>query len=135
MELIEKLKIHIETTPEGHKGMCVSLNKAEAESILAMAEENKTTCPNCNGDGFTIEHANHPHEGGSCDGMCPVQEQCDPCRGSGKIDKIKLLEEDNKRLREALEEAKLQLEYLNQKFPETGTTNAVLTRIETALRG
>ena len=34
---------------------------------------------------------------------------------------------------EALEEAKLQIEYLHGKFKETGTGNAVLTKIEQAL--
>ena len=33
-----------------------------------------------------------------------------------------------------LQECKLQLEYLNQKFGETGTTNSLLSRIETALQ-
>lgn len=34
---------------------------------------------------------------------------------------------------DVLREAKLQLEYLNQKFPETGTTNSVLSRIDKIL--
>ena len=41
-------------------------------------------CPNCNGDGYTSEHANTPHEFG-CDGACPVQEQCERCQAKGFI--------------------------------------------------
>lgn len=36
-------------------------------------------------------------------------------------------------MKELLYECKLQLEYLNQKFGETGTTNALLSKITTAL--
>ncbi len=39
---------------------------------------------------------------------------------------------ENERLREGLEEARLQLEYLDERFP-TGTTPAVLARGRTAL--
>jgi hypothetical protein len=35
---------------------------------------------------------------------------------------------------ELLQECKLQLEYLNEKFGETGTTNALLTKIDVVLR-
>jgi len=35
---------------------------------------------------------------------------------------------------ELLQECKLQLEYLNEKFGETGTTNALLTKINAVLR-
>ena len=37
------------------------------------------------------------------------------------------------RLEEALREAKLQIEYLHGKFQETGSGNAVLARIDSAL--
>jgi hypothetical protein len=37
------------------------------------------------------------------------------------------------RLREALTEAKLQLEYLDEKFQRTGTTASILARINAAL--
>jgi len=40
---------------------------------------------------------------------------------------------DSEKLRELLEECKLQLEYLNEKFGNTGTTNALLVKIEFAL--
>ena len=40
-------------------------------------------CEECNGDGWTSEHANHPHENG-CDG-CPVQVECDWCEGLGFV--------------------------------------------------
>lgn len=36
--------------------------------------------------------------------------------------------------KELLQECKLQLEYLNEKFGETGTTNALLTKLDAALR-
>ena len=36
--------------------------------------------------------------------------------------------------RDLLRECKLQLEYLNEKFKETGTTNALLSKIDTQLR-
>lgn len=35
---------------------------------------------------------------------------------------------------ELLQECKLQLEYLNEKFGETGTTNSLLTKIDAALQ-
>ena len=35
--------------------------------------------------------------------------------------------------RDLLRECKLQLEYLNEKFKETGTTNALLTKIDAQL--
>lgn len=35
---------------------------------------------------------------------------------------------------ELLQECKLQLEYLNEKFGETGTTNALLTKLDAVLR-
>lgn len=35
---------------------------------------------------------------------------------------------------ELLQECKLQLEYLNEKFGETGTTNRLLTKIDAVLR-
>lgn len=35
--------------------------------------------------------------------------------------------------KELLQECKLQLEYLNEKFGQTGTTNALIAKIDTAL--
>ncbi len=43
------------------------------------------------------------------------------------------LREANKELIEALEESKLQIEYLHNKFQATGSGNSVLNRIESAL--
>lgn len=43
------------------------------------------------------------------------------------------LQAENARMREALEEAVLQIEYLHEKFKETGSGNNVLSRIKTAL--
>lgn len=37
-------------------------------------------------------------------------------------------------IRELLTECKLQLEYLNEKFGETGTTNSVLSKIKAAIK-
>ena len=34
---------------------------------------------------------------------------------------------------DVIRECKLQLEYLNQKFPQTGTTNSVLSRVDTVI--
>jgi len=42
---------------------------------------------------------------------------------------------ENQSLRDALIQARLQLEYLDQKFPSTGTTSAVLGQIGAAVRG
>ena len=36
--------------------------------------------------------------------------------------------------KELLQECKIQLEYLNDKFGETGTTNALLTKLDAVLR-
>lgn len=40
----------------------------------------------------------------------------------------------HKQLIEMLQEAKLQIEYLNEKFQETGTSNSVISRIERLLK-
>lgn len=39
------------------------------------------------------------------------------------------LRQENQQLRELLDEAKLQIEYLHKKFSETGTGNSVISRI------
>jgi hypothetical protein len=49
--------------------------------------------------------------------------------------KLAAAEAEKERLREALKESKLQIEYLHSKFSETGTGNAVLCRIDYALAG
>jgi DnaJ-class molecular chaperone len=49
--------------------------------------DNTIICPHCNGDGWTSEHANHPHPDGDCLGECPIQEQCAHCQGTGKVTK------------------------------------------------
>lgn len=51
--------------------------------------------------------------------------------GAVRIIKINF---DMKNETELLQECKLQLEYLNEKFGETGTTNALLTKIDAVLR-
>lgn len=38
------------------------------------------------------------------------------------------------KLLEMLKECKLQLEYLNEKFTETGTTNSLLSKIESLIK-
>lgn len=46
-----------------------------AEIIKQYGEQ----CPNCDNDGFTLEHnPNDPHENG-CSGSCPIQVQCEFC--------------------------------------------------------
>lgn len=42
-------------------------------------------------------------------------------------------EQENEELREALTEASIQIEYLHEKFSETGSGNNILARIEKAL--
>lgn len=42
-------------------------------------------CGKCNGDGYTLEHDPHPHENGDCQGMCPIQVQCEKCEATGYI--------------------------------------------------
>jgi len=42
-------------------------------------------CPDCDGDGYTAEHDPcDPHVDGICTN-CPIQVQCEPCEGTGKI--------------------------------------------------
>lgn len=53
----------------------------------------KIKCPRCNGDGYTSEHAQHPHNDGDCMGECPVMVQCEFCQTIGffteeKINKL-----------------------------------------------
>jgi len=47
----------------------------------------------------------------------------------GSVDYL-LMEEKVKKMRDVLAECKLQLEYLNEKFGETGTTNQLLGKVE-----
>lgn len=47
-------------------------------------------CLKCNGDGFTAEHAEHPHPNGDCCGECPIQVQCEYCEGIGYVDFYKI---------------------------------------------
>lgn len=42
---------------------------------------------------------------------------------------------NNQKATELLRECKLQLEYLNEKFPQTGTTNSLLAKINSFLAG
>lgn len=45
-------------------------------------------CPKCQGDGWTAEHATSAYshdEDGNCLGDCPVQVQCEYCKGTGKV--------------------------------------------------
>lgn len=45
-------------------------------------------CQKCNGDGYTAEHdtsAGCHDEEGMCTGRCPIQVQCEECRGTGEI--------------------------------------------------
>ena len=50
-----------------------------------------------------------------------------------KYETVKSIIEDRDRLRAILAEARLQIEYLHEKFGETGSGNAVLARITEAL--
>jgi DnaJ-class molecular chaperone len=43
-------------------------------------------CPNCNGWGFYFDHGKQHEEDGSCiPGTCPIQVECEICKGTGKI--------------------------------------------------
>lgn len=50
-----------------------------------------------------------------------------------KYETVRDIIESRNRLRAALAEARLQIEYLHEKFGETGSGNAVLARITEAL--
>lgn len=43
------------------------------------------TCPDCRGDGWVIGHENQCYAKGECE-CSGVQEQCERCRGSGRLD-------------------------------------------------
>ena len=46
-------------------------------------------CPKCNGDGWYIDHSDRHYATGnseSCDDAgCPVQRQCEDCKGTGEL--------------------------------------------------
>lgn len=50
-------------------------------------KETTIVCMNCNGDGFTSEHAAYCQDGdGNCSGIeCPVQVQCEKCKATGGV--------------------------------------------------
>lgn len=50
-----------------------------------------------------------------------------------KDERIAALEDENRRLKEVLQEALLQIEYMQQKFQPTGTGNSVISLIKTVL--
>lgn len=61
----------------------------------------RVPCPACNGQGWTAEHSPgvYDHDGeGNCNGSCPVQVQCEPCMGSGKV-ALKFLDEISKEVK------------------------------------
>lgn len=43
--------------------------------------ENETTCPFCNGHGYTITH--NPSENAA-----PIHWVCNPCKGTGKVETV-----------------------------------------------
>lgn len=62
--------------------------------------------------------------------------RCDSTdRGAVKFVRAEELYAENCKLRAALQEAHLQLDYLNRKFPKTGTTETTLARLRAALDG
>jgi len=69
-------------------------------------------CKFCNGNGWTAEHANHPHPDGDCLGECPVQSGCEYCNGSGK-----LTDEELDKINLSIENHKKNLESLNNGLP------------------
>jgi len=65
----------------------------------------KLICLNCNGLGYTSEHANHPHSDGDCYGECPVKTECLNCDATGYITgEILLRREYEHRVRKQLQE-------------------------------
>lgn len=67
-----------------------SLNEPKSPALQQGAVSGSVLCPKCKGDGWTTEHANHPHPDGDCCGACPVQEQCEYCQATGRIDEGEL---------------------------------------------
>lgn len=70
--------------------------KAEIANLKEANDVSSIACPYCNGDGYTSEHANHPHENGDCHGQCPIQVQCDECLSTGRLTTEMLKEKINK---------------------------------------
>lgn len=62
---------------------------------------------------------------------CKENETCVECWTSAII---ALIERREKPMVEALKEAKLQIEYLHDKFNETGSGNSALAKIDAALK-
>jgi len=66
-------------------------NESELSALQSSKEEENSrtgrgNCPDCDGFGYTAEHdPTHPHEGGDCEGYCPIQVQCQRCEGTGWI--------------------------------------------------
>jgi len=47
-------------------------------------------CKYCDGKGWTAEHdPNDPHWGGVCEN-CPIQVQCETCKGTGIVEGVKM---------------------------------------------
>jgi len=55
------------------------------DEIVPEEREDKIICPDCDGQGWTAEHAGpgQHSEDGECLGYCPVQEPCERCEGKG----------------------------------------------------
>lgn len=69
-------------------------------------------CPECDGDGFTSEHnPNDPHENGCS--SCPIQAQCERCRGEGYFVSLKKVES---LLTEATHEARIDELEISREF-------------------
>ena len=53
-----------------------------------MENERKMKCSKCQGEGWTAEHDSgvYSHdENGNCLGNCPIQVECEYCKGTGII--------------------------------------------------
>ena len=61
------------------------IKKILQDYMLTDLTLNDAVCPYCNGNGWTAEHESHPHPGGDCMGMCPIQVQCPHCEATGKV--------------------------------------------------
>lgn len=63
----------------------ITEEEARTKLLILLGVSGSAVCPYCNGDGWTDEHAPHPHPEGDCMGMCPIQVQCPHCEGTGKV--------------------------------------------------
>ena len=82
-------------------------------------------CGVCDGEGFTVEHDLKCD--GSC-GSCPVQVQCETCRGTGEI-KTYTEEELQEAIQEERESIIQECEWIKKQYEHYDTTGSELVEI------